>query len=129
MPYSSEYVTPEVFVKHRGVVVYHTYKNDDLQAGARTYGYTVNDECGEDSDCGECDDKPHTFDVRDMPCYKEIVDAVRPEYINSTKDKGAVLKRKEKAWSVYHRKEDDLMKRVVKHAIESGVVTKDGVKP
>lgn len=59
MPWSSEWVDPEVFLTHHGVTIYHVYKNDDLAEGVRFYWYgtspTASDETGTD-----------TFDVRDL---------------------------------------------------------------
>lgn len=64
MPYA--WVKPEVALEHKGVKIYHVYKNDDYDSGPRTFwfGYSI-----------FCDDEGiDSFDVRDlakmigMPC-------------------------------------------------------------
>ena len=55
MPYG--WLDPEVFMEHKGVTVYHVYKDDEISQGRRECWYTT-DLCG-----GDCDD-PCSFDVR-----------------------------------------------------------------
>jgi len=47
---------------HKGVVVYHCYKDDMVNSGERTYIYTVDKENGGDSH--------NSFDVRNLPYFK-----------------------------------------------------------
>ena len=48
MPYKTVWVEPEVFLEHEGVTVYHTYKDDDFEQGARWYWFTLQEVGGED---------------------------------------------------------------------------------
>lgn len=63
MPYSSQWVDPELFLSHRGIKVYHTYKDDDMEQGSRTYWFTLDPLEGEGTG-GEA-----LFDVRDLPGF------------------------------------------------------------
>lgn len=56
MPYRTEWQEPEVFLEHNGVTVYHTYKDDDIEQGPRTYWFVTGKHEGEDE----------AFDVRDL---------------------------------------------------------------
>jgi len=61
MPY--EWIEPEVFMEHSGVVVYHVYKDDSPQnGGAREYWFCL-------EACESMDDGGNTFDVRSLPAY------------------------------------------------------------
>jgi len=61
MPFSSEWVPPEEYMSHAGVTVYHVYKDDDVEQGARTYWYTVNPEGGDNDD-----EEEGVFDIREF---------------------------------------------------------------
>ena len=39
MPYKQEWVSADMFMRHNGVGVYHTYKDDEIQNGANTYWF------------------------------------------------------------------------------------------
>jgi hypothetical protein len=70
VPYRTEWVDPELFVRHKRVAVYHTYKDDELECGTRTYWFTLSFDCGDDR-CfcsGRC---RNVFDVHDLPTWKE----------------------------------------------------------
>jgi hypothetical protein len=79
MPWRTEWVAPEVFLEHEGVVVYHSYKDNDM--GSRmTYWYTTNpehcEEIGGEVDPYEFDVRDLTVDARDAP--RQVVDALAP---------------------------------------------------
>lgn len=61
MPYKTIWVEPEVFLEHNGVTVYHTYKDDDIEEGARCYWFTLQELGGE---------YEGAFDVRDLDTDK-----------------------------------------------------------
>lgn len=42
MPYRTQWVDPELVLEHKGVKVFHTYVNDDLDKGMENYAYTLN---------------------------------------------------------------------------------------
>ena len=57
MPY--KWVDPKVFVKWKGVTVYHTYRNDDAN-NAWFYHFTTNS-------AGAEGDDENSFDIRELP--------------------------------------------------------------
>ena len=57
MPMS--WVEPEVFVEHKGLTVYHAYKDDTDQR----LEYSYQTDLGEDSE--------YEFNVMDLPCYDD----------------------------------------------------------
>lgn len=57
MPTKTTWIAPEVFLEHNGVTVYHTYQDNDYEAGPMEYWFTLN---------GEDDDDDDHFDVRDL---------------------------------------------------------------
>lgn len=59
-----EWVEPELFLEHKGVEVYHIYKDDDAGNGPRTYWYGTSMAA---SDCGS-----DNFDVRELPMWKAL---------------------------------------------------------
>jgi hypothetical protein len=76
MPYEIKWVPPEVFIEHAGVTVYHTYKDQQLESGPRSYYFTLSKQCGEE-EC-ECPEEANrlihrcknVFDVRDLPTWE-----------------------------------------------------------
>jgi len=77
MPHSSEWRDAEVFLVHKGVTVYHTYKDDDIHQGPQTYWFTLGPLCGEAScDCdGPC---KNVFDVRSLATWTPSFEAQHP---------------------------------------------------
>jgi hypothetical protein len=78
MPYQTEWVDPDLAVEHEGLKVYHTYRNNDVDQGCRTYWYTT------DPKLGENDDSPYVFDIRDIyaeatehPIDNDLVESLR----------------------------------------------------
>lgn len=41
MPYQQTWIASEMFMRHNGVGVYHTYKNDEIENGANTYWFVT----------------------------------------------------------------------------------------
>lgn len=60
MPYIARTVRAEKFMQFRKTVVYHTYRNDDVDQGRREYWFTL------DPRGSECDE--NAFDVRSLKC-------------------------------------------------------------
>ena len=54
---------PEEFLTHKDVTIYHVYKDDDMDQGARDFWYTTCESGGEGSE--------YEFDVRELPDYDE----------------------------------------------------------
>jgi len=63
MPYHSTWVEPDLFLEHKGVKVYHTYKDQDYERQL-TYQYAV----GSEDDM--FNEELHEFDVRDLHTFK-----------------------------------------------------------
>lgn len=62
MPYSNEWVEPEVMLAYRGVTVWYTYRDDDIDQGIFEHWFTLDPQEG----C-ETGDDLWVFDVRDLP--------------------------------------------------------------
>lgn len=58
MPYV--WTEPELALEHRGVSVYHVYRNEFMDSGRREYWYTT-----------DVTENQGGFDIRDLDCYKE----------------------------------------------------------
>ena len=112
MPFRTEWVEPELFVEHRGIRVYHTYKNADRDI-PRTCWFTLDPLCGED-ECN-CAETPCllVFDVRDLPNFREDD---HPPFLVGAADNRA----NRRAWKKYQANggEDAHFRRVIMEAIE-----------
>lgn len=64
MPYTSEYVPPEIIVsdKQKNIEICRSYKNDEFEQPLE-YHYTVNVYEGAEEDAIE-------FDIRDLSCFE-----------------------------------------------------------
>ena len=56
MPYLITFVPASLVLAYRGVSVYHTYRNDEVDQGERTFRFVLDPEHGESE----------AFDVRDL---------------------------------------------------------------
>ena len=116
MPYRTEWVDPELFVRHQGVAVYHTYKDDDWDCGTRTYWFTLSFDCGDDR-CfcpGRC---RNVFDVHELPTWKE------PKHPPFLDGKNNTAKNR-KAWQKYQtdRVEEKHIKKAIRKAVDRGIL-------
>jgi len=100
MPY--RWVPASVFLEHRGVTVYHVYKDDDVEQGVRQYWFGVREDCSDSDDA---------FDVRLLPNrsgHDLCTDAGRRAIIREAIDigtitqEGPVLPRQEQAQDLRH---------------------------
>lgn len=42
MPYAPrKFIKPEVFLRHRGRIIYHAYRNDEMEGGRLAYSFTA----------------------------------------------------------------------------------------
>lgn len=87
MPYKTEWVKADLFVKHKGVSIYCTYDNQDYE-DCLFYHYSTNSM----EDDPENDD--FDFDVRDLNTYQGD-DSKHADYIRAAIAKGE-LKQNEK---------------------------------
>jgi hypothetical protein len=73
MPFSSEWVEPQLFLDWRGVRVSHCYRDNSINQGALDFCFTVCRFCEPGHCCGDClavDPGRRcraVFDVRDLP--------------------------------------------------------------
>ena len=119
MPTQTVWVEPELLLQHQGVRVFHTYKEDDYDQGAKRYWFTVNSMCGELDRL--CDDQPcrHVFDVRELSTWKALE---QPPYCidaNDTPENHA-------AWERYWESEPAAIYAAITAAIERGELTSRG---
>ena len=122
MPYQTTWVEPERFLEHRGVVVFHTYKNDDLDEGTRRFEFTVNTECsGCDARCDEAQCR-HVFDVQDLSTWQE---PAHPPYCTGEHD----TPENHAAWDRHWQVEEEAIRAAIIAAIEQGELTSQGVHP
>lgn len=56
-----DWVAPEVFMKHNGHRVFHTYRNDVFQDGRRDFIFSLLE------GCNEIEERRGAFDVRELP--------------------------------------------------------------
>jgi hypothetical protein len=76
MPYNRGWVDPEVVLTHEGVVVYNTYRNDDMSQGIREYWFTT------DPLLGELDEG--IFDVRMLGSWSMATGGTQSDRITRT---------------------------------------------
>lgn len=66
MPTTTVWISPDVFLFHNGVTVYHTYRDDDYEQGAMTHWFTLD----------KYSDENH-FDERDFPQGASVRETLR----------------------------------------------------
>ena len=71
-PYESVWRAPGVAARWKGVVVYHTYKDDDMGANPPEWFWFTTDREGDSED-------EHAFDVRELPTW---VEPEHPPYLS-----------------------------------------------
>lgn len=133
-PYESVWRAPGVAARWKGVVVYHTYKDDDMSANPPEWFWFTTDREGDSED-------EHTFDVRELPTW---VEPEHPPYLSPPEIKDKANWRVEydawqakydtpenrKAWEVFHAKtQPAAIRRAIRAAIDRGIVTQKGVLP
>lgn len=72
MPYKEVWLPPEIFLEHRGVRIYHVYKNDDVGQGVRHFWYGLSPWCSDERD---------SFDVRNIASALGLPQPDTPEEI------------------------------------------------
>lgn len=89
MPYTTEYAPAEIYLEYNGVTIYHVYKGNNFEDGARDFWFDNK----EDSDDDE------GFDVRDLaiklrepgePKNYDELDAWRKDIIRKAIDAGLI---------------------------------------
>ena len=119
MPTHTVWIDPELLLEHQGVRVFHTYKDDDYDQGAKHYWFTLNPQCGELDQL--CDERPcrHVFDVRGLSTWRE---PAKPPYCTGAQD----TSENRKAWEQYWELEAAAIRAAITAAIEQGELTQSG---
>lgn len=108
MPYVSQYVLPDVFLKYKGVTVYHTYNDGEFNEPSQNYFCTNIDDADED-------ENETQFDVRELPGFKV---SYPPTGKGKNDKKNAAL------WEKFRTEEVEKkgMITAIKHAIENNLL-------
>ena len=135
MPYpnDSDWTGPDIFVEHKGVIVYHCYNGDEVGPAHETYEFSLNTTCG-NRQC-TCVGRrspallglgiPRTcrfqFDVRTLPTYKEWPVPLTIDEPGSSSEWNM------EAWEFYWASMAGFHKDVLCAAIDLGYLTSGGV--
>lgn len=117
MPYQTTWVKPALFLRHKNVGVYRTYKCDDIEDPLANF-FTLGQNFSESS--GEC------FDVRELPDYEALVGSKQPSYL--TEDNFPLLEaspgynKAKVAWEDWHDLFEKRIAAVIRRAIETGAL-------
>lgn len=111
MPYTENWVDPEIFLVHNDITVYHCYKDDEMHHGPLKYTFTTKI----DSRIDNSEDNPYVFDVKNLPNWSPCG---HPPFLRG---KGNTFRNKN-AWNKWHSEgvEDKHIKRFICNAIDSG---------
>lgn len=139
MPYVTEHQPAELFMEHAAVKIYHVYKNNELDQGARTHWFAIHD----DGD----DDARHTedgvFDVRclpappssprldDHPPFMGVEQGREAGFANYDDWKrSSEYARRHELWALWlETGEAEAICNTIRHAIDIGLITADSVSP
>ncbi len=123
MPYRTEWVEPGLFLQHRGVKVYFTYRNGEIEQGAREYGYTLDPLCGEDECSCKAVECRNVFDVRDLSTWTP---PPQPPFLMGAND----TPENREAWRRYEEEEveEKHIKAAIRKAIERGFLPRKPAK-
>jgi len=119
MPTQTVWIDPELLLEHQGVRVFHTYKEDDYDQGAKRHWFTLNIQCGVADSL--CEDQPcrHVFDVQALSTWRE---PEKPPYCTGAHD----TPENRKAWEQYWELEAVAIQAAITAAIERGELTSSG---
>ena len=115
MPYISTWVPPKKLLMHKGVSVYCTYKNDDIENNEPRDDWFITDPSeGEDGTTG--------FDVTQLPTWSEppeppCLSDVNPSSRDSTS----------KLWDQWFIDRKAVVKQAIRQAINRKLLTQTGV--
>ena len=120
MPFRSIAVKAPLFMRHKGLRIYHIYRRDDADSGVlRQYAYTFDPVDGSD----DLTDGHVTFDVRNLSTWKP---PAHPPSLSGDGDTPA----NRRAWKRFESDgvEEKAIKAAIRGAIDKGEVgpTKDG---
>ena len=113
MPYRTISVKAPLFKTHGGVKIYRVFKGDEVDAGPRTYSYTLDPYEGSD----ESQDGKVTFDVRELSTWRV---PEHPKFLSGDGD----TPENRKAWKEYESDgvEEKAIKAAIRGAIDKGEI-------
>lgn len=128
-PYESVYRAPKRFLTRKGLVVYCTYKDDDVDNGPHTFWFTLDPEVGDEAGIEDGQVEPR-FDARELPTWAE---PAHPPFLSppggSKEDYEAYRAKHDTpenraAWEKYHadRVEEKAVRAAIRAAIDSGAL-------
>lgn len=105
MPYKTTSVDAELLLEHKGVSVYHTYDDDDIELNTQSYHYVLNQELNTDE----------SFYVRELSTWTE---PEHPPFLTGNCD----IPENKKAWEQYRLENKEMLhiKAVIIAAIDKG---------
>tara|TARA_R110000824_G_scaffold194109_1_gene376617 strand:- start:77 stop:481 length:405 start_codon:yes stop_codon:yes gene_type:complete len=126
MPWKSEWVPPQIFFEHAGVTVFHRYKDDELCNGVCRYDFILSSGARCESD--QLDWEGDEFDIRELD--KKVFPGNpllegHPPYLtrdNFPDQSAAAYEAARERWREWHEDEDNLKKRILRDAIDGGVL-------
>ena len=112
MPWTAQDIEAQLFFAHNGVSIYHVYKYDQIDSGARTFSFVTK------ADEGEME----SFDVRDLSTW---IECPHPPHLCGDDD----TPKNREAWDKWHEEkvEEKFIKAALKEAIEKGELTAEGI--
>jgi hypothetical protein len=120
MPYRTVWEDPEVYLEHNGVTVYHTYKDDEVEQGPRTYYFVTNISDSEDE----------AFDVREFKVPSRVALEGHPPYLSESysRYRDASPEQREqwgREWHLWQTGgEAEVIKTILREAIDQGLIPK-----
>jgi hypothetical protein len=120
-PFDSDWSGPDIFVEHKGVIVYHCYNGDEIGPAHETYEFSLNTTCGNRRcTCGaRC---RFQFDIRTLPNHKEWP---KPLTVD---EPGSSTEWNKEAWQFYFASMAAFHREVICAAVDFGYLTPEGVR-
>lgn len=119
MPTCSAWVEPDVFLTHNEVIIYNTYKDDDINQGANTYSFTASSISDEESFDVRDFDVPSSSLLKNHPPF--LAADCNPDFATATDEQKATWKQQWNAWQ--NGGEEAIIRAVITEAIELGLIT------
>jgi hypothetical protein len=121
-PFDPDWAGPDIFVEHKGVIVYHCYNGDEMMGPAhQTYEFSLSTTCGNRRcTCGAR--RRYRFDVRTLPNYKEW-----PKPLTIA-DAGFSSEWNMEAWQYYYASMAAFHREVICAAVDLGYLTPQGAR-
>lgn len=104
-PFHTDYVDPDVFLTHKGVTVFHVYKDDDYDNGAREYWFSTSPRAEEG--------QPGEFDVRELSTA--VPDPPYPKGVDYDPKPGS-------PWEKFYRERKQRQREAIRAAIDTGEI-------